>query len=101
MSNNNHNLQTGEEWARLDELEAGDVIRLDSGFTCVHLDTTRVVQKDEHGLFFSCDEGHHYLDGQLPFDSLTDQHLVGVTIVASSSVGAKSRSTHSPVETTL
>ena len=57
------------------ELVEGQEIMLDAGFTCVK-EGRVIVHKDEHGFYFNCDDGRHYLDGQLDFDD--HETLVGV-----------------------
>lgn len=48
---------------KLEDLNEGDIITLDDGFTCNDADPAEV-KKDEYGLYIDCDEGKHYLDGQ-------------------------------------
>lgn len=51
-----------------------------TGFTCIPDGSIRVVESDEKGeLFIPCDEGRHYLDGQIDFD--TGETYVGLSIV--------------------
>ena len=60
---------TGMPWAHQSTLKAGDYVKVDSGFDCIPDGSVRAVEKDEEGrLFIACDEGRHYLDGQLDFD---------------------------------
>lgn len=59
---------------RLSDLKAGDKVFTDGGFTCMR-PMQHVVQSDDCGLFISCAEGKHYLDGQ---ESETGE-LVGIT----------------------
>lgn len=66
--------KSGREYARLSQLQAGDVVELDSDFTC-HKAGRTVLGENESGLFFICNEGNHQLDGQLAEDG---DHLVGV-----------------------
>jgi len=55
--------KNGREYAKLSQLEPGDEIELDTGFTC-HKAGMTYVRRDHNGLYFLCDEGHHYLNGQ-------------------------------------
>jgi hypothetical protein len=65
---------------KLSELSAGDLVLADDGFTCLKTGAY-TVQADETGrLFIPCDEGHHYLDGQVDFDD--PELLVGITKTA-------------------
>lgn len=54
----------GREWAKIQQVKPGSVLECDGGFTCMRNGETRTVGRDIHGLFISCTEGHHYLDGQ-------------------------------------
>ena len=65
--------RAGVEWARLSDLKEHYAIRLDDGFTCAHAGI-RPVRRDDNGLYFACDEGKHYLDGQAD----DGDHLVGI-----------------------
>lgn len=68
--------KSGREYAKLSELKGGTMIELDEGFTC-HKAGPVMVQgaSGEGGLYFRCDAGLHFLDGQLAKDG---DHLVGV-----------------------
>jgi len=59
---------------KLDDLKPGDVITLDSGFTC-HEAGNAQVESDTDGAYFICANGRHYLDGQ----EGADGYLVGIT----------------------
>lgn len=59
--------------AYLDALKAGDLVYADAGFTCMEPGKKRI-EEDSEGLYIVCDEGKHYLDGQL----LDDGSLVGL-----------------------
>lgn len=39
------------------------------GFDCVCGGAVVIVKRNEHGLYFLCDKGKHYLDGQLNEDN--------------------------------
>ena len=72
-----HDIQ-GIEYAKLDALAEHSIIKLDGGFTCRSTGVA-TVYKDDKGLFFRCDEGNHYLEGQCD-DGL---HCIGVYSVNS------------------
>lgn len=63
------------KYAKLSELKEGDTVFVDEDFICMGTGK-KTVYKDEGGLFIYCDEGEHYLDGQLN----EDDELVGVTL---------------------
>lgn len=65
----------GREWAKLSEMKAGDVLIPDDGFTCGIAAAGAEVKEDEKGLYVGCDEGKHYLEGQVSEDD--NDHLVG------------------------
>lgn len=58
----------------LADVQVGDLIVTDGGFGCCPVGPHRV-QRDATGLYFDCDEGHHYIDGQI--DNPNDV-LVGI-----------------------
>lgn len=45
--------------------KAGDIVRLDDGFTCCPAGEVMLHYGDKGRLFFACDHGQHYIDGQL------------------------------------
>ena len=49
------------------------MIELDSGFTCAK-DGLKRVRRDAKGFYFTCNDGHHYLDGQAD----DGKHCIGV-----------------------
>ena len=49
---------------KLSDLSAGDTIVLDGGFTCCEAGEVTVHEDDLHDLYFECEHGRHYLDGQ-------------------------------------
>lgn len=67
------NDNNGRAWAHSNTCKAGDVLICDGGFTCmkegqeveVHVDPER---EGVEALFVTCEDGAHYLDGQLDFD---------------------------------
>ena len=52
-------------YAKIDEVEEYSILIPDGGFTCLKDGKEAVVYEDEFGLYVICDEGRHYLDGQL------------------------------------
>lgn len=65
--------KNGIEWARLSRLKAGDLVLLDSGFTCAKAGEIRIYETSL-GLFFPCQDGAHYLSAQ----STDGDHLMGI-----------------------
>jgi hypothetical protein len=63
------------DYAKEADVKAGDKLVADDGFTCIEPFKTLTVEEDDHGLFVSCAEGHHYLDGQLE----DGDHYIGLT----------------------
>lgn len=53
------------------EVQSGDTVVLDGGFTCVNQGPV-TIGSDEHGLYFPCSNssGRHYIDGQLDEDGV-------------------------------
>lgn len=47
------------------EIDEGDVIELDGGFTCCTARKRKVFKDSDGYLWFKCSAGVHYLDGQL------------------------------------
>ena len=62
------------EYARVDAVSRGDTLIADGGFTCMREGAELLVNEDERGLFVSCDEGKHYIDGQIE-----DNLYIGLT----------------------
>lgn len=53
------------KFRQLSEIEEGDKLFTDSGFTCIGDGCEVLIKKTAGGdLFFDCDEGTHLLDGQ-------------------------------------
>ena len=74
---------SGRHYAALDELRDGQRVELDTGFDCLNHEpdrpTTRTVLTDEKGkLYVVCQDGRHYLSGQLGEDR---RSLIGVYCV--------------------
>lgn len=63
----------GRTWAHSTTCKAGDVLVCDGGFTCLREGAEVEVHSDPerdgvNALYVPCDDGAHYLDGQLDFD---------------------------------
>ena len=63
---------------KLSEVQPGDVLIADAGFTCIEPGATLVVGED---LSVPCADGKHFLDGQVSFDD--GDTLVGLTLAPS------------------
>lgn len=50
---------------KLSELQPGDGIVTTREWGCLSSGVTRIVQRDDGGLYVVCGAGQHYLDGQL------------------------------------
>jgi flavorubredoxin len=72
MDDQSHD-KDGREWVKLSNLKGGETVELDHRFTC-HSPGKVTVLLDDDGLYFTCDEGQHYLEGQCD----DDDHCVGV-----------------------
>lgn len=59
---------------RLSDVKPGDMVMLDDGFSCMPPGRRRVETSEDGSLFVPCDEGRHYLSGQVGDDGF----LVGV-----------------------
>lgn len=60
---------------RLCEVNAGETLKADGGFTCVVANQDVIIEADAKGeLFFKCADGRHYLDGQVG----DDDRLIGL-----------------------
>lgn len=71
------NDRSGIPWAKLANVKPGTRLRCDDGFTCMRPDVIKVVETDAAGQpFIPCDDGKHYLEGQLDFEGGDD--LVGL-----------------------
>ena len=49
-------------------VQPGSKLKADDGFTCIEPDAIVTVVEDSHGLYVPCDDGKHYLCGQLSDD---------------------------------
>lgn len=52
------------DFAKISEVTVGSILIPDDDFTCCKAGDELEIFKDENGLYFKCDEGHHSLDGQ-------------------------------------
>jgi len=66
----------GREYARMSDLKEGDEVTVDGDFTCMLPWSQAEVLGDEDGLYILCEEGQHYLQGQLDYQD--DDSLVGI-----------------------
>ena len=58
------------------DVKEGDVLIADGGFTCIEDGAKLTVFKhSDNGLYVLCEEGEHYLDGQI--DWVNFEELVG------------------------
>lgn len=64
---------SGRPWLRLSEAKAGQTVETDSGFTCIGAEKVELLQ-GEHGLYFLCEDGEHYISGQAD----DGEHCVGI-----------------------
>ena len=58
---------------KLNKVKKGDIIIADGGFTCLQAVEHKVY--DNEGLFIECEQGMHFLDGQLDDDG----NLIGLS----------------------
>ena len=77
---------------KLTDLKEGDLIQLDKGFTCTNADFVIVVNQNNR-LGFICNEGFHFLDGQLG----EDDSLIGVSKVDLTTLTTLTQSSQSTV----
>lgn len=65
----------GRPYAKLSEIQPGDILEADGGFTCMKEGKREKVIKDHDGsLFIACDCGGHHLHGQAD----DGEHLIGL-----------------------
>lgn len=79
----------GRAYARLSNLNPGDKVQCDGGFTCLAADSLHTVCYDDHGLYIACSGPngnrpgeHHYLDGQVEMNEYGNDYCVGIYPVA-------------------
>lgn len=58
----------GTPWAKVSDTSEGCCLIPDDGFTCMGQGDAKLVHRDGGGLWIPCQEGKHYLDGQLTDD---------------------------------
>lgn len=61
MSKDKH----GRAYLKTADVRAGMRIQVDGGFTCIPADAKRTIRESIGGLWFKCNDGRHYLDGQI------------------------------------
>lgn len=64
----------GRPYAKSSEVKAGDLLETDGDFTCIGEKEIVLIQEDEQGLYFACDNGRHFLNGQAD----DGEHLIGL-----------------------
>ena len=65
------------------DVKVGDLLIVGNGFTCLAPDTCTLVYEDVGALYVNCDDGRHYLDGQIDWDGkagVGDGYLVGLRL---------------------
>ncbi len=62
-------------YAKLTEVKPGDILTADAGFTCMSAGPHTVEVDDRGQLYIPCNDGKHFLDGQLNIDD----EYVGLT----------------------
>lgn len=68
----------GRPYAKLSELQPGDVLEADDGFTCMkNGERVKVIKDHDGSLFVPCKDGGHHLCGQAD----DGEHLVGLHLV--------------------
>lgn len=72
---NIHDLEASMQPVKLSELQPGDIVFLDDGFTCRDAGPARVFRDCKGDLYVGCRDGRHVLDGQDDGDGV----LVGVS----------------------
>lgn len=65
----------GRVYARMHELQPGNTVIVDDGFTCMKPWGEHSVSNTGNGLYILCERGPHYLSGQLADDR---DSLVGI-----------------------
>lgn len=58
----------GRPYLTFDEACRGLRVELDGGFTCARKGARKTLRGRGDRLYFHCDCGHHFLDGQADFD---------------------------------
>jgi hypothetical protein len=61
----------GDAVTTIHDVQAGDNLQVDDGFTCMQAEDVRKVEADHDGkLFVRCTDGRHFLDGQIDGETL-------------------------------
>ncbi|MCG5239559.1 hypothetical protein MCW82_07225 [Azospirillum doebereinerae] len=69
----------GKAYASVAETKEGTVLVADAGFTCIESGAELTVQSDPvNGLYVSCGDGKHFLDGQCDDHTAPDAFYVGL-----------------------
>lgn len=55
---------SGRAYATVAEIKSGDYLEADGDFTCIKAGAKLLVQQGALGLYVTCSDGKHYLDGQ-------------------------------------
>jgi hypothetical protein len=58
----------GRKYLTFAEAKAGRSVILDGDFTCAKRGARKILRKSHRGLWFRCDCGKHYIEGQEDFD---------------------------------
>ena len=53
----------GHSYLKIADAETGQRVELDGGFTCIKSGSVQLLE-DNKGLYFLCDNGRHYIEGQ-------------------------------------
>ena len=59
---------------KLSEIKVEDILVFDDGFTCLKHGEKSIVRQDNKGLYINCEEGKHYLEGQID----EEDNLIGL-----------------------
>lgn len=54
----------GRPYLKLNSAKERQIIETDGGFTCIGEGEKVELLKDNHGLYFICEDGQHYIEGQ-------------------------------------
>lgn len=58
-------------FSKIFEVKEGTILIADEGFTCIPSYQECEVKSHPNGLYVECEEGQHFLDGQIDFESKT------------------------------
>jgi len=64
----------GRAYAKLSELRAGAMVKVDGDFTCLEPWTAHEVKQDAAGVYVECQDGKHHLNGQAD----DGEHCIGI-----------------------